>query len=506
MAAGDLVIADTGEYARATSGLGVLPLADTSDQARLTTGLGVLPFVNTQDTPLSFSLTGSGGVGVGGGADIQGDPFFPTGGMQVTGEATVGGFSVMILDFYPLGGTQVTGAATVTDSWNIFVPTGGIKLTGAATNSYVASPNPYPNPVITVVLPALFAELSDLSTTGTISATLPAIHAGIGVAQGQGVAATLPSMSAVITAGSNALAEIDVALTPLSVEIEGGQFEFEATLPALTCEVTGTTSILAEIDAQLPWIDAEFSCIAAVMGGIAATVPRMRASVSGLAGQVATIDATLRRPTTSINALLGTSATLDAALTVIEVNTGALQQVSASISVVLPSFEFSASAYMPVTQVATYVVDTLTSAVSTYEAFPFNSFAEIDGRFYGAGPTGMFELVGDKDNSSGSITDVDAVVATGHLHFGSEMQKRMSDFFVAMRADGDITLRVSVDENDPFEYTLSPLDIETLKQRRSLIGKGAKGKYWKFELSNTDGCDFDFDSFNAAAVVLSRRL
>jgi hypothetical protein len=95
-------------------------------------------------------------------------------------------------------------------------------------------------------------------------------------------------------------------------------------------------------------------------------------------------------------------------------------------------------------------------------------------------------------------------MATGQLHFNSEMQKRVSDFYLAMRSKGDVTLRVTTDEMEPYEYVVDPLDIERLNQRRSWIGKGARGKYWQFELECSD--DFDYDTMNIAAVETGRRL
>ncbi len=152
-------------------------------------------------------------------------------------------------------------------------------------------------------------------------------------------------------------------------------------------------------------------------------------------------------------------------------------------------------------QVLTQVTNTHTNTVTTFGGYAFNSMVAFQGLYLGAGDDGLFQLDDDA-----SVEMPVANVATGDLHFNSEMQKRISDFFISMRADGDITLRVYVDESLAYEYLLSPLDIETIKQRRSLIGKGLKGKYWRFELENSGGDHFEFDAFNVAAVLLGRRL
>lgn len=85
---------------------------------------------------LGFSLVPTGGMLVGGGADIYGDPVIPTGGMSVGGDAVVAEVIVMIFSLGPLGGTRVGGSATVDTNWTTFVPTGGVQVSGVAGVPY----------------------------------------------------------------------------------------------------------------------------------------------------------------------------------------------------------------------------------------------------------------------------------------------------------------------------------------------------------------------------------
>lgn len=147
----------------------------------------------------------------------------------------------------------------------------------------------------------------------------------------------------------------------------------------------------------------------------------------------------------------------------------------------------------------THVVNTITNGVTTFANYPYNSFARFQGKYLGAGDTGLFLL-----DDPASTEVVDGTLTTGELSFGSEFQKRVSDFFLAMRSEGDITLNVIVDEQVAASYTISTRGINALKQRRSLVGKGLKGKYWTFELTCSD--QFDYDTMNIGAVALSRRL
>ena len=135
--------------------------------------------------------------------------------------------------------------------------------------------------------------------------------------------------------------------------------------------------------------------------------------------------------------------------------------------------------------------------VATYSNFLFNSFAEINGKYYAAGSNGLVQIDVPQ-------TSVPWTFATGWVDFDSAQQKRASDFYMAMRSKGDVTLEVAVDEGAFYEYALTPLDIETLNQRRSFLGKGLLGRYWKFQLSGDS--DFDFDSYMVTMIDSSRRV
>lgn len=150
-------------------------------------------------------------------------------------------------------------------------------------------------------------------------------------------------------------------------------------------------------------------------------------------------------------------------------------------------------------QLLTQVTNTVTASVTLFEAYAYNSFAFFQGSYYGAGDAGLFQL-----DDAVSVESVTGTLTLGQLNFGSEMQKRCSDFFIGMHSEGNIDLTVTVDEVQVGEYVINPYNVDTIKQRRVAIGKGLKGKYWEFSLASM--YLFDYDSMNIAAVPVSRRL
>lgn len=151
-----------------------------------------------------------------------------------------------------------------------------------------------------------------------------------------------------------------------------------------------------------------------------------------------------------------------------------------------------------------HVMNTVTNAVTTFD-WAFNSYAEINGKYYGVDATGLYELDAGLYDRGDTVNGlIEATVTTGEIDFGTALLKRVESFYIAMRAKGEVTLNVYVDEELIGTYTLSPNDVETLKQTRSLIGKGARGRYWQFEFVCSD--DFDFDAYNVLVVPTSRKV
>lgn len=153
-----------------------------------------------------------------------------------------------------------------------------------------------------------------------------------------------------------------------------------------------------------------------------------------------------------------------------------------------------------------HVTNSVTNTVTEFLNYNFNSFARIGGAYYGGGDSGLCQLDVDDADTTDVVTPVSAQIATGAYDFKSSLQKRMTDMYIGFRTDGSLELDVQPDEGQVYTYELDPQGITTLQQRRAPVGKGLRGKYWKFWLRNTDGCMFDIDTIDAAMVPVSRRI
>lgn len=140
-----------------------------------------------------------------------------------------------------------------------------------------------------------------------------------------------------------------------------------------------------------------------------------------------------------------------------------------------------------------------TGAGSFYEGFRFNSFALIDGEYYGANEAGIFRLGGDADDS----VPIDMTITLGTSNLGSSRVKRVPTAYVGAQSDEPLVLTCRV-EGQEYSYTFSRATA-TMAPAKVQIGKGLAGVYWQVELKNTDGANAEIDSLELLVAESAQR-
>jgi len=151
-----------------------------------------------------------------------------------------------------------------------------------------------------------------------------------------------------------------------------------------------------------------------------------------------------------------------------------------------------------------YVMNTRTRGVTQYQGYNFNSFAELDGKYYGANDEGLYLLEGDTDDDA----PISAYIRTGLTDFGTQFKKQVHDAYIGYTTDGRLLLKViTTDAGERKEnwYALNPKDNEATSDNRFRISKGIKSVHWQFEVANIDGADFDISNMTVWPFVLHRR-
>jgi hypothetical protein len=148
----------------------------------------------------------------------------------------------------------------------------------------------------------------------------------------------------------------------------------------------------------------------------------------------------------------------------------------------------------------TWVVNMDTKASTRYEQFDFNSFAFVDGHYFGAQQDGVYLLEGDDDHGD----PIRASINFGLQNFGTSLMKHVPDVYVGVASDGRLVLKVKSDAETYF-YTQRDASEFTRTQRFDL-GRGLRNSFFEFELFNQDGGDFDMESIEFVVVTMSRRV
>lgn len=135
-----------------------------------------------------------------------------------------------------------------------------------------------------------------------------------------------------------------------------------------------------------------------------------------------------------------------------------------------------------------------------YTNYQFNSFAEFGGKYYGATAQGIFELVGSDDAG----TPIAARACFGITDFSTAFVKAVDRVYMGFRSTQDMNVIVHVDEEQTFTYVAAATpELETSRVR---VGKGLCGRYWQFEVQNTNGGDFTLDMLDVKTVRYQRRV
>jgi hypothetical protein len=91
------------------------------------------------------------------------------------------------------------------------------------------------------------------------------------------------------------------------------------------------------------------------------------------------------------------------------------------------------------------------------------------------------------------------------VDFGSNELKRIRAGYINYRTDGDLTLKITTDEGESYEYTIERIDGDGLHSNRIRLGRGMIGRHFQWELTNRNGCDFTINDMTLLPQTLPRK-
>lgn len=222
---------------------------------------------------------------------------------------------------------------------------------------------------------------------------------------------------------------------------------------------------------------------------------------------VARVNAFQRRlDALELQATVSRSAILHAILTDTAQFADAATEYLAIRQALVDGAQFGLTVYTGQDTYTAWVMTPATRAMRRYLNYPFNSFAMMDGRVYGAGVEGVFLLEGTDDAGA----PIAAAVRTGLMDFGLRQLKRMDRAYLGYASDGTLCLRVinTSETGAKMEctYKMVQTPADAPREQRIQIGRGLQSVYWQFELVNEEGSAFELHDMTLLPMVLSRRV
>lgn len=380
------------------------------------------------------------------------------------------------------------------------------------TFDYYGSPQP---------LPMFTMDMEGITAfTAAAAVTLPLI--AINSAMDQGV--TLPMLSesaSVLTGGTTNSFQTPLALPLVSMDVEifaGRALDGVMTLPLLS--VVATDGLNAGL--ALPLLAESANVITGVVDnsaltlpliGVAATVSHQQStalfvlpldSMQGLVlvGSLATVTESLPLLYQTASVAVGAKATVAETLPLLILVSSLAGEVILTATLTLPRMKMQTEMFSVFAETyKAYVMNVETDALTEYQAFGYNSFANINGRYFAASPKGIFELVGTDDNG----VAIDATVILKNDNFDDSRMSRMIGAYISVDSSDDMHLGVTVNGNT-YQYQVPANGERGLVSRRIDTVKGEKAVYWQVSVSNVGGADFSISSIEPLVKKLGRRI
>lgn len=252
-------------------------------------------------------------------------------------------------------------------------------------------------------------------------------------------------------------------------------------LPLTEVSITGVTGEIGIFSGKLPLVGVEVNAIAHRQGRLSLSLPLINVNFDGYAGVVGSVAV----PLPLIAAFF-------------EANRDSVGSFSFDLPLVIPTF---LGVQIPITYNRKAIVMNLNNhAVTEYKNFNFNSLISFNGVILGMSETGLYILDGDNDLG----IPIESYIQTGMYDLGEGAIKIPKEVWLSYRSDSDMDIEVTEDEKNVYNHTLDKVAVG-IRESRAKLGKGLKGRFYRFGIRNKSGSDFDIQSFRALAQIIGRK-
>ena len=301
----------------------------------------------------------------------------------------------------------------------------------------------------------------------------------------------LPTLAGGLKSG----AVLDVSLGGLEAASLQGTLDvvarFDITLPQLDMVSSATTWAIGEASGVLgDPLDGELYGGCALSGDLVG----LDGDLTGVTGAVASIDGSMQGLQGLITATSEVFGVLDGTMGGLEALWGILDGEIVGLEGELIEQP------LPVSEYVAWVMNLVHRGVTRYPGYPFDFIVRWRGQHYLANSTGLFLYGGDKDSGA----KIDAAFALPPSDYGSVQEKRVPRLYLKGRTTGQLNVAVAMDEGDQHQGLAD--GKSGVDYRRWKLPRGIKGHLVSFEVSNTDGADFEVEQVDALIHLTERKI
>ncbi len=321
---------------------------------------------------------------------------------------------------------------------------------------------------------------------------------------GLGVNVTLdpPTITATGTMGRTGNASLLYPAIQFNA-VSGAYASFGA--PELSYQLTGTTNLSAS--AQLKAPQSTLNATGTTWLGATASLNGPSAQLTAYSGAVSQLSLAAPILTTSVTAYVPGYAEIASRFNLSLLASGVTGITGSAIitapvtqsryaicEIAFPNLHLVAGDTLQLNNTLAYTLNLSNQAVTTYDNYDFAYIVRLGDSHYGVKADGLYELTGDTD--AGSV--INAKFRTEPTDFGTALMKRVANIYID---NGDSTMVYPVVDGIIKEGVRAQFS-----GRRSHLARGNRGRYWAFEVSNTEGSDMVISGIEFTPDILTRRV
>lgn len=312
---------------------------------------------------------------------------------------------------------------------------------------------------------------------------------------------TLPDFSLDFIINSNDVAGMNIVIPTADFSASmGGRLNIQT--PALDSVFSAIIGESADIDIILPDITIDLSTHNTNYGSFEVEIPPVKATFKTQTGEIGNLEIVIPNIIYHLGSKFGSSAQLSIEIPPALADLYAVTGNIIDLNIKLPYIytEFYGNSISAAIDYKAIAVNTITSAVTEYTNFNFNSITEYKGKYLTASDKGIYLLEEDKDDN----TNITANFKTGTFDGYANIVRVPYECWVKGRK-GSMVLDYILDESQTFSYSVSPQST-SIRGTQVKLPKGARGRYTAYNLKNVNGSDFKIQSFKIMTHNIAKKV